>query len=72
MCSREVLMARVCEFVSDEGGQDLIEYALLAATIGLVGAAAWNAMRLAIGVGYQNMDTGSGGAYNLWESPAPQ
>lgn len=58
--------------LKDESAQDLIEYALLAATVGLVGAAAWNTMRLRIAAGYQQMDTGPGGVYNLWESPDPK
>jgi pilus assembly protein Flp/PilA len=41
----------------DEGGQDLIEYALLAAFIGVVGILAWT-----------NIQTGIGRAYTGWDS----
>jgi Flp pilus assembly pilin Flp len=40
------------EFVIDDAGQDLIEYALLGATIGLAGAVAFGLMRTAMGTTY--------------------
>jgi Flp pilus assembly pilin Flp len=55
-------------FWSDEAGQDLIEYALLTATIGLAGATVWSVMDTAISSTYtSNVD----GANEQWESPAP-
>jgi Flp pilus assembly pilin Flp len=53
---------------SDEDGQDLIEYALLTATIGLASAAAWTLIGPAIGVAYFNWNTN---LHNLWQSPDP-
>ena len=55
--------------VRDEHGQDLIEYALLTAGIGLAGAAAWTGVRAAIGSTYTSWDSN---VDSIWESPAPQ
>jgi Flp pilus assembly pilin Flp len=52
----------------DEHGQDLIEYALLTAGIGLAGIAMWPAITAAIGVAYQAFDSGT---QNIWEMPDP-
>ena len=52
----------------DDRGQDLIEYGLLAFTIGLVGIAAWDAIVTGIGIGYEGWDTGT---QNLWEPQDP-
>jgi Flp pilus assembly pilin Flp len=38
------LLRALARLVTDEGGQDLIEYALLSATIGLAGVTVFNAM----------------------------
>ncbi len=59
------LLARL---IRDEHGQDLIEYALLTAGIGLAGIAVWPAITTAIGVAYQNFDTQT---QDLWEVPNP-
>ncbi len=56
-------------FVTDETGQDLIEYALLTAFVGLVGAAAWVAIRAGIGAAYLSWNTG---VNDQWQSPAPK
>lgn len=61
-------MKFVKRFIADETGQDLIEYALLTAAIGLAGAAAWTAIRTGIGNFYVNSN---GAVNNLWESPNP-
>jgi Flp pilus assembly pilin Flp len=45
-------------FVNAEDGQDLIEYALLSALIGIVGVVAWTNIGTAIGTAYANWDTG--------------
>jgi Flp pilus assembly pilin Flp len=55
-------------FLVDEQGQDLIEYALLAAGLGFAGIAAWPAIQTAIGAAYQALDTNS---QNLWEPLPP-
>jgi Flp pilus assembly pilin Flp len=65
-------MTQVCRLIvrfwAEEAGQDLIEYALLTATIGLAGAAVWSVMDTAI----SNMYTGNVDSANKqWESPAP-
>jgi Flp pilus assembly pilin Flp len=55
-------------FLWDEAGQDLIEYALLTAGLGMAGIAAWPAIAAAVGDVYQELD---GGTQNLWEVPDP-
>jgi pilus assembly protein Flp/PilA len=55
-------------FVADQGGQDLIEYALLSAVIGLVALATMNALGITIGTVYSGLNTAVNG---LWEAPAP-
>jgi Flp pilus assembly pilin Flp len=52
----------------DDRGQDLIEYALLSAFIGLAGLAALNLIAQAIGLTYAAWDTNVNDA---WEPPAP-
>jgi pilus assembly protein Flp/PilA len=43
--------------IEEEHGQDLIEYALLSAFVGLVGVVAWSNISTKIGVAYQSWDT---------------
>jgi Flp pilus assembly pilin Flp len=45
-------------FIVDDRGQDLIEYALLAALIGTVGVLAWQNIVVGIGQAYLGWDTG--------------
>jgi Flp pilus assembly pilin Flp len=54
--------------IHEDRGQDLIEYALLTAGIGLAGVAVWPLIATAIGVNYQGLD---GQTQNLWEMPDP-
>jgi Flp pilus assembly pilin Flp len=54
--------------IRDDRGQDVIEYALLTAAIGLAGVAVWPVITTAIGVNYQGLDTET---QNLWEIPDP-
>jgi Flp pilus assembly pilin Flp len=54
--------------IQSEQGQDVIEYALLTAGLGLAGMAAWPAITAAIGVAYQAFDTNT---QSIWESPNP-
>lgn len=49
------LFARIAR---EDSGQDVIEYALLAATVGLVGLAAWPSIASTIGTAYGNWDSG--------------
>jgi len=54
--------------IADDDGQDLLEYALLTALVGLAGLAAFNA----IGVGIFNWYTTSNSNVNgIWNSPTP-
>ncbi len=54
--------------VCDERGQDLVEYALLTAGIGLAGIATWPLITAAVGAAYQRFDTDT---QNIWEVPDP-
>ena len=58
----------VVRFLGEETGQDVIEYALLAGAIGIVGVVAWNNIAEGIGFAYQGWDTG---VQNLWEPADP-
>jgi Flp pilus assembly pilin Flp len=55
-------------FFGDTTGQDLIEYALLAAFIAIVGMVAWNTVAPAISSTYTGWD---GAVQNLWEPADP-
>ena len=55
-------------FWLDDDGQDLVEYALLTALIGLVGVAIWSTLVGRIEYNYGRYDADVQGA---WESPAP-
>ena len=59
-------MAHWHRFWRDECGQDLVEYALLTALIGLVGITVWSTIVGLIADRYTDYDTGVQG---LWESP---
>ncbi len=52
----------------DDRGQDLLEYALLTAAIGLAGAATWPLIERSIGTAYRALDANT---QNLWEPPPP-
>ena len=51
------MKAMLRQFLFDEGGADLIEYALLAAFIGVCAVAAWIAIPPKIANAYKNWDT---------------
>jgi Flp pilus assembly pilin Flp len=55
--------------LTEDNGQDLIEYALLTAAIGFAGVVGINLIGAAINSTYTSWDTG---VNNLWEVPAPQ
>ena len=42
--------------VRDDEGQDLVEYALLVALVGLIGIAAWSLIRVNLGNRYKQYD----------------
>jgi Flp pilus assembly pilin Flp len=52
----------------DEDGQDVIEYALLTASVGLMGIATWPLVAAGIGATYQRLNTQTQG---VWEVPNP-
>ena len=53
----------------DDSGQDMIEYALLTAFIGLAGAATLQTLGVTIGNTFNAWNTNNN---SLWESPNPQ
>lgn len=55
-------------FLSDESGQDLVEYAYLTLFVGLAGLAAWVAIVDSMGTAYAGFDSGT---QQLWEPPDP-
>ncbi|HEY6507037.1 MAG TPA: hypothetical protein VIY56_03435 [Vicinamibacterales bacterium] len=57
----------VC-LLDDESGQDIIEYVLLTAAVGLVSIATWPLIETAVRTSYQGLDTNTQG---LWEPPDP-
>ncbi len=54
--------------LAGEEGQDLVEYALLTASIGLAGAAMWPLVRDALQLTYQGWDSTN---QNLWVPAEP-
>jgi len=58
----------ILRLLRDDGGQDVVEYALLAATIGLSAALSFELIASVIGVAYQGWQ---GNINGLWEPPAP-
>jgi Flp pilus assembly pilin Flp len=63
-----VLPQVIRRLVADEGGQDLVEYVLLTAFFGLCALAAWEGIRDALGVTYNEATTG---VQSIWEPPPP-
>ena len=79
--SQQTMCARRCRgdvsvgqsigrFFSDERGQDVVEYALLAAFIGAVGVLAWQGVRAGIGSAYVGWDSGIQGISDCTPDPA--
>jgi Flp pilus assembly pilin Flp len=62
------LRSAVHRFLTEDGGQDLIEYALLTGVIGFAGAAMFDLIRTAIGNTYGTWESSTN---DLWESPNP-
>jgi Flp pilus assembly pilin Flp len=58
----------VGRYLRDDSGQDLLEYALLSAFVGLAGIAAFNAMGVSIRLLLQSSNTG---VNNRWYSGDP-
>ena len=63
-----MMISLIRQLVCGEEGQDVIEYALLTAGIGLAGIATWPLITSAIGVAYGRFDTQTQG---IWETPPP-
>ena len=55
-------------FVEDDSAQDLVEYALLGAFIGVVSVLVWQNIATLIGVRYAEYNTD---VNNLWATPEP-
>lgn len=55
-------------FLHDERGQDVIEYALLTASIGIAGIALWPGIETSIRLRYQDLDMRT---QDLWIPPDP-
>ena len=63
------MTAMLLRLLNGDDGQDLIEYALLSALIGIVGILAWTNISAAIGVAYTNWDTGVQGVSSCTPDP---
>jgi Flp pilus assembly pilin Flp len=69
--TRKVRLDLLERFVVEENGQDLIEYAFLAAALATAGMLALNAIGPAVGVTYGTWLSPTTGAPALWEPSAP-
>ncbi len=58
----------VRRLLRDERGQDIIEYVLLTAALGITSIAVWPLISASIGQSYQQLDTNTQG---LWVPPNP-
>ncbi len=56
------------KFIRDEDAQDLVEYALLGAFVGVVGAAVWSNIVTLLGDRYTEYNTN---VQDLWVAPDP-
>ena len=62
------MLGLLAHLIRDDRGQDILEYALLTASIGLMGIATWPLIANAIGQTYQEFDADT---QDLWEVPDP-
>jgi Flp pilus assembly pilin Flp len=62
------MLCLLSRLLRDDRGQDMIEYVLLTAAIGVVSVATWPLIEPAIRLSYQALDTNTQG---LWEPPPP-
>ena len=62
------MLTQLRRFIGDDRGQDIVEYALLTAAIGLAGIATWPLIAAAIGDAYKKFD---GDTQDIWEVPDP-
>jgi pilus assembly protein Flp/PilA len=61
----------VRRFISDDRGQDVIEYALIAAFIGIAGILALRGIQSAVGTTYSSWTDPGSGTPSLWEPAEP-
>lgn len=54
----EQALSYVAEWVADDSGQDIIEYALLTAIIGIAAIGIWQALAITVGDVYSAADSG--------------
>jgi Flp pilus assembly pilin Flp len=66
---RQFGMAIAARVIADDGGQDLIEYALLTALIGIAGLLALSALSTRMGTAYSGWNTAG---QNAWQPCPPQ
>ena len=57
MLTMEITSAAVARFGGDESGADIVEYALLAALIGIVSIVIWQQLVATVGAVYSSADT---------------
>ena len=67
-CKRAGLVRR---FIRDTAGQDIVEYAFLAAFIGITGYLALNGITSAVGTSYSVWLNPAVGVPSLWDPAAP-
>ena len=58
----------ICRLLSAERGQDIIEYVLLTAALGITSIAVWPLISASIGQSYQQLDSNT---QDLWVPPNP-
>ena len=58
MTKRLGMSPRLLEFALDDSGQDIVEYALLTAIIGIAAILVWNELTVRVGVVYTAADAG--------------
>ena len=68
MTSARNMLAR---FVREDGGQDVVEYALLAAFFGVIGYLAMSGIGTAVLNTYTSWMDPTSGVPSLWDPPAP-
>jgi Flp pilus assembly pilin Flp len=66
-CTRHI----VDRLLREDGGQDVVEYALLAAFLGIVGYLALTGIRTSVFNTYTQWQDPSSGVPSLWDPPAP-
>ena len=62
------MLALLNRLIREEHGQDIIEYVLITAGIGIVTIATWPLIEAAIGTSYQTLDDQT---QDLWSPPDP-